>query len=58
MLEGRKCGFPVGTHTHLNKNLAQGDERRADLRQEQAADEEISLVVPEELWNKREKTQP
>lgn len=40
-----------GCTWYLNKDLAQGDERRADLRHEQAADEEVTLVLPEELWN-------
>lgn len=46
-----------GCTSHLNKDLAQGDERRADLRHEQAADEEVTLVLPEELWNQTKHTQ-
>lgn len=45
-----------GCTPYLNKDLAQGDERRADLRHEQAADEEVALVLPEELWNQRKHT--
>lgn len=36
----------------LNENLAKGDKGRADLRQEQTANEEVTLVLSEELRQK------
>lgn len=45
----------VNTLAHLNKNLAQGNKGCADLREKQAANKEIALVLPEELWNTQRK---
>lgn len=45
----------VGQASHLNEYLPQGDERSAKLSQEQAADEEISLLLSEELGDKMSK---
>lgn len=39
--------------SHLNKYLPQGDEGSAKLRQKQAADEEIPLVLSGELRNRQ-----
>lgn len=41
------------TSSHLDEDLAQGDEGRAELSQKQAADEEIPLVLSEELWHEQ-----
>lgn len=41
--------------SHLDEDLAQGDEGRAELSQEQAADEEIALLLPEELGDRMQK---
>lgn len=55
---GQVRDLPVGFRwmlmtSHLNENLPQGDEGRAELSHEQAADEEIPLVLSEELRNRR-----
>lgn len=36
----------VGRVSHLNEYLPQGDEGSAELSQEQAADEEVALLLP------------
>lgn len=41
--------------SHLDEYLAQGDEGRAELSEEQAADEEIALLLSEELGDKMQK---
>lgn len=49
--------LPVGLSwsAHLDEDLPQGDEGRAELRQKQAADEEVPLVLPEELGDTQTK---
>lgn len=42
--------------SHLDEYLAQGDEGRAELSEEQAADEEIALLLSEELGDKMQKS--